>query len=48
MAQPFVRPFDGIVAHSSGIDVEALVAFVAYLVVFLVAKVALDWLVGLL
>jgi len=48
MAQPFVRPFDGIVAHRSGIDVAALIAFVAYLVVFLVAKVALDWLAGLL
>jgi len=48
MAQPFCRPFDGIVAHRSGIDVEALIAFVTYLVVFLVAKVALDWLVGLL
>ena len=48
MAQPFVRPFDGIVAHRSGIDVAALIAFVAYLVVFLVAKLALDWLAGLL
>jgi len=48
MAQPFVRPFDGIIAHSSGIDVEALVAFITYLVIFVIAKVALDWLVGLL
>ena len=48
MAQPFVRPFDGIVAHSSGIDLAALIAFVAYLVVFVIAKVALDWLGGLL
>ena len=48
MSQPFVRPFDGIIAHRSGIDVEALIAFVTYLVVFLVARVALDWLVGLL
>ena len=48
MAQPFVRPFDGIVAHRSGIDVEALIAFITYLVVFLVARVALDWLAGLL
>jgi len=48
MAQPFVRPFDGIFARRSGIDVESLVAFVAYLVVFVVAKVALDWLAGLL
>ena len=48
MSQPFVRPFDGIIAHSSGIDMEALVAFVTYLVVFLLARVALDWLVGLL
>ena len=48
MAQPFVRPFDGIIAHSSGIDVEALVALITYLVIFVIAKVALDWLVGLL
>ena len=45
MAQPFVRPFGGIVAGSSGIDAEALVAFVVYLVVFFAAKLALDWLV---
>lgn len=48
MADPFVRPFDGIIAHSAGIDVELLVAFIAYLLVFVVAKIALDWLVGLL
>ncbi len=48
MADPFVRPFDGIIAHSAGIDVESLVAFIAYLLVFVVAKIALDWLVGLL
>jgi YggT family protein len=45
MAQPFVRPFDGLVARGSGIDVEALVAFVVYLVVFFAAKLVLDWLV---
>ncbi|MGO8686999.1 MAG: YggT family protein [Candidatus Dormibacteria bacterium] len=45
MAQPFVRPFDGLVARSSGIDVEALVAFIVYLVVFFAAKLVLDWLV---
>jgi YggT family protein len=48
MAQPFVRPFDGMVTHSSSIDVEALIAFVAYLLVFFVARLALDGLVGLL
>jgi YggT family protein len=48
MAQPFVRPFDGLVAHSrssrSGIDVEALVAFVVYLVLFFVAMFVFNWL----
>ena len=47
MAKPFVQPFDGIVTSHSSIDVVALIAFVAYLVVFLIAKFALDWLVGL-
>jgi uncharacterized protein YggT (Ycf19 family) len=45
MAQPFVRPFDGFVEHHSSIDIEALVAGAVYLVVFIVAKFALDWLV---
>jgi hypothetical protein len=48
MAKPFVQPFDGVVTSHSSIDLEALVAFVAYLVVFLIAMFALDWLVGLL
>ena len=48
MAKPFVQPFDGIVTSHSSIDVVALIAFVAYLVVFLIAKFALDWLVGLI
>jgi uncharacterized protein YggT (Ycf19 family) len=47
MAKPFVQPFDGIIASHSSIDVEALVACVAYIVVFLIAKFALDWLAGL-
>jgi YggT family protein len=47
MAKPFVQPFGGIVTSHSSIDVEALVAFVAYIVVFLIAKFALDWLAGL-
>jgi YggT family protein len=47
MSKPFVQPFDGIVTSHSSIDVEALFACVAYIVVFLIAKFALDWLVGL-
>ena len=47
MAKPFVRPFDGIVTGHSSIDIEALVACVAYIVVFLIAKFALDWLAAL-
>ena len=47
MAKPFVRPFDGIVTIRSSIDIEALIACVAYIVVFLIAKFALDWLAGL-
>jgi hypothetical protein len=47
MAKPFVQPFDGIITSRSSIDVEALVACVAYIVVFLIAKFALDWLAGL-
>ena len=45
MSQPFVRPFSGIAARGSGIDVEALVALVVYLVIFFAAKLVLDWLV---
>ena len=47
MAKPFVQPFDGIVTSHSSIDIEALVACVAYIVVFLIANFALDWLAGL-
>ena len=48
MARPFTRPFDGMVSHRSTLDVEALIAFAAYLVLFLLARFALDRLVGLL
>jgi YggT family protein len=47
MAKPFVQPFDGIVTTHSSIDIEALVACVAYIVVLLIANFAFDWLAGL-
>ena len=48
MSRPFVAPFHGLASRSSSVDAEALVAFIAYLVLFLVARFALDQLVGLL
>jgi YggT family protein len=47
MAKPFVQPFEGIVSSRSSLDVAALIACVAYIVVFLIAMFALNWLATL-
>ena len=42
MSRPFVRPFTGMVSRGAAVDMAALFAFIAYLILYFIAQAALN------